>query len=107
MSEERKRFEDIREALCASRVGVHEGKMMSSDAIKFKNKVFAFFSTKDAMVFKLGKDAELEKYQAKLVPFNPFKKKGPLAGWFQASNEDKTYWKSLALEALDLMESSK
>lgn len=107
MSENRTLFEDIRAELCASRAGVHEGKMMSSDAIKYNGKVFAFFSTKEAMVFKLGKDADLSQFEAQLAPFNPFKKKGPLAGWFQASFADKAQWLPLSLSALTLMENSK
>jgi hypothetical protein len=104
---ERQTFEAIRSELCASRAGVHEGKMMSSDAIKFNGKVFAFFSTKNCMVFKLGKAANLAEFTAKLDVFNPFKNKGPLAGWYQASFSDKAHWKSLAHTALNLMENGK
>ena len=47
-------FEIIRSQFCSNYKDVTVGKMMSSEAIHYKGKVFAFFSTRQKMVFKLG-----------------------------------------------------
>ena len=49
-------FTQIRERYCRREINIQAGKMMSSEAITYRGKVFAFFSTKQKMVFKLGKD---------------------------------------------------
>ncbi|MEM9078505.1 MAG: hypothetical protein AAGC43_15795 [Bacteroidota bacterium] len=80
---------------------VTEGKMMSSPAIHFNKKVFAFFSKKNKMVFKLG--TTLTSISgAELVEFNPFKNKGPLTGWYEADYVDHAIWEELTEMALRL-----
>ncbi|MEM7659624.1 MAG: hypothetical protein AAF399_26145 [Bacteroidota bacterium] len=53
------------------------------------------------MVFKLGKTFDPEAHRVPgLFPFNPFRKKGPLPGWFAAPASVSAEWESLAQEAL-------
>lgn len=85
-------FEAIREALCTAQPGVTPGKMMSSPAVHYKGKVFAFFSTKQKMVFKLGKDFPIESLQVKAVEFNPFTNRKPLTGWYEVAFEYRQQW---------------
>ncbi|MFS4466287.1 hypothetical protein [Maribacter sp. 2210JD10-5] len=95
------RFETIRKFLCTSERNITEGKMMRSPAIHYKNKVFAFFSTKDRMVFKLGKVLDLSQYNFEILVFNPFKNKGPLTGWYEVDYINNDYWEQLAQKALE------
>ncbi|MEM9364232.1 MAG: hypothetical protein AAGA43_16440 [Bacteroidota bacterium] len=78
---------------------VTEGKMMSSPAILFNKKVFAFFSRKNKMVFKLGTTLPLNS-DVELFEFNPFKNKGPLTGWYEVDYSDYASWEELAELAL-------
>ncbi len=95
-------FEEIRTTFCEERELVTVGKMMSSEAIHYKGKVFAFLSTKGNMVFKLGKDFNLEAEDLPLEVFSPFKSEKPLSGWFQLGYEHKTSWFDLTERALEL-----
>ncbi|WP_343486932.1 hypothetical protein [Allomuricauda sp. d1] len=76
--------------------------MMSSPAIHYNGKVFAFFSTKQKMVFKFGKDYPLETLSVELQEFSPFKTKRPLSGWYEASFTNKKDWETLAELSLKL-----
>ncbi len=78
--------------------------MMSSPAIHYKNKVFAFFSKKHKMVFKLGKDFPLETLDVELSEFSPFKTKRALGGWYEANFEDQEHWEDLTYLALNLIQ---
>ena len=98
-------FEEIRQDFCNQHPLVRKGKMMSSDAITYKNKVFAFFSRNKKMVFKLGKGFDPESLEIDIQIFNPFKNRGPLNGWYEVSYSDKTHWQPLANQALDLLAS--
>ena len=53
-------YEFLRDKLC-HQDGVAIGKMMSSQAVKCKGKVFVFFH-QEKMTFKLGKDFDPEAY---------------------------------------------
>lgn len=56
------------------------------------------------MVFKLGKSFDpTELGSATVKPFNPFKNKGPLAGWFQVSFEEKELWEAMGRMALEVV----
>ncbi|WP_298238489.1 hypothetical protein [uncultured Algibacter sp.] len=98
-------FEDIRTIFCSQSEVITVGKMMSSEAIHYKGKVFAFFSTKEKMVFKLGKDFNPESDTLPLEVFSPFKSKKPLSGWFQLDYSYKQSWYNLAEKALQLIQS--
>ncbi|MEM7486371.1 MAG: hypothetical protein AAF348_14280 [Bacteroidota bacterium] len=79
-----------------------EGKMMSSPAIHYNNKVFAFFSRNHKMVFRLGKHFRVGQINVELKEFNPFKNKGPLSGWYEADFTEKEAWEELTELALSL-----
>lgn len=96
-------YEQIRDSFCKLDSDVIEGKMMSSPAIHYKNKVFAFFSRKNKMVFKLGKSYPLHEMDFEINAFNPFKNKGPLAGWYEVGYQHGDKWEALCNEALEMM----
>ncbi|MEN1784317.1 MAG: hypothetical protein AAGF77_04175 [Bacteroidota bacterium] len=97
-------FEAIKNRLVDASPAISSGKMMRSEAITYKGKVFAFFSTKQKLVVKLGKafDPNTVDYELKL--FQPFKRKGPLNGWFEISFAEKHHWEALAYQALNLLQ---
>lgn len=95
-------FEEIRQSFCEKHPEITIGKMMSSPAIHHRGKVFAFFSRKQRMVFKLGKDYPLNRSNYPLTEFNPFKTKGPLSGWYELPFMSKLEWKEMTLLALSL-----
>lgn len=96
-------FEEIRTRLVNQEDLVSEGKMMSTEAIKYDGNVFAFISNNGNMVFKFGKDFDPESQDFESIPFNPFKNKGPLAGWFEVSYLQHELWESLTKEALSII----
>lgn len=96
-------FEKIRDSFCTTDKAVTKGKMMSSPALHFKNKVFAFFSRKNTMVFKLGKNYPLNELEVPVKEFNPFKNKGPLPGWYEIDYTHHDKWANLTSKALELI----
>ncbi len=98
---EYERFEAIRNLFCQRHEGVTQGKMMHSPAIHYHNKVFAFFSRSKKMVFKLGKDYPLDGSDVEISAFNPFKNKGPLAGWYEVDHRFQDAWEELTATALE------
>lgn len=100
MEEQRTIFEQIRTKLIEEEKLVTDGKMMSTEAIKYVGNVFAFISKNGNMVFKFGKDFDSETQDFDSIPFNPFKNKGPLAGWFEVSFSQHELWEALTQEAL-------
>ncbi|TGV02016.1 hypothetical protein [Flavivirga rizhaonensis] len=96
-------FEAIRVKFCSNYKDVTVGKMMRSEAIHYKGKVFAFFSTKQKMVFKLGKGFNVKTIDVPLEMFSPFKNKKPMSGWYQLGAEYKDSWESLTSLALDII----
>ena len=107
MEEEYLCFNEIREGFCASDPDITSGKMMSSEAVTYKGKVFAFFSRKKKMVFKLGKGFDPDTMNFEIPVFNPFKNRAPLNGWFEVSFSDKKQWKPVAKKALELIKTTK
>lgn len=102
-SMELEKFKEIRNSLCAAHSKVTEGKMMSSPALHYNNKVFAFFSRNKKMVFKLGKEFSQNKVGFELREFSPFKTKKPLPGWFEVDYEHHQDWKPLSQKALQFI----
>lgn len=100
---EERLFEDIREELVSQNPDIAKGKMMSSEAITYQDKVFAFFSKKKKMVFKLGKAFDPDHVDMDIQVFNPFKNRGPLNGWFEVPYSEKEQWRPLAKQALDTL----
>lgn len=104
---EEKHFNLIRARFCQAAPDIKEGKMMSSEAITYKGKVFAFFSRKKKMVFKLGKSFDPDSMDIEIAVFNPFKKRAPLYGWFEVPYTDSKHWETLTNSALTLIKSEK
>ena len=96
-------FEKIRTRLISEENYVSAGKMMSTEAIKYNGKVFAFISRNGNMVFKFGVEFNPDDHEFESVPFNPFKKKSPLAGWFEVSYSQYQFCDTLTKEALSII----
>ena len=103
MNDRLKLFEEIRTRLVTKENLVTTGKMMSTEAIKYNGNVFAFLSKNGNMVFKFGKDFNPEDHEFESIPFNPFKNKGPLSGWFEVSYSHHELWESLTEESLSII----
>ncbi len=93
-------FKKIRTDFCLKESAIKPGKMMSSEAITYKENVFAFFSRKKKMVFKLGKDFDPDSVGREVCVFNPFKNRAPLHGWFEVPFTEKELWIPFAEQAL-------
>jgi hypothetical protein len=94
-------FLRIQEEMVAEYASVSPGIMMSSPAIRYKTKVFAFYHNNE-MIFRMGKDFDPSIFKLKKYSIlNPFKKKAPLYGWFQVSISEGKKWKKLAIYAYD------
>ena len=92
-------FKRIRQLLC-NEPDVAPGKMMSSEAIKCNDKVFAFFH-KEMMNVKLGADFDpMDHGIEEWYPLSPFKTKPPLKGWVMVPERYKEEWPRLAELAL-------
>ena len=103
MSDARDIFEAILETLSNENDDVIAGKMMSSDGIKYKAKVFAFFH-KEQMVFKLGREFEPETHGINNFSIlSPFKNKAPLYDWLEIPYASQMHWESLTRIALTRM----
>lgn len=100
---EEKYFNEIRKQYTNNYDFVEVGKMMSSEAITYKDKVFAFFSRKQKMVFKLGKSFDPSEIDDEIQVFNPFKKRGPLNGWYEVTYSKKELWTPLTERAFNLI----
>jgi hypothetical protein len=92
-------FQTIAQQLIDTHDAVTLGKMMSSPAITYKGKVFAFFHD-EMMTFKLGESCEpesmgIEDHQL----LAPFKTKPPMRAWFSIPKQQ--HWQKLALRALE------
>jgi len=98
-------FNEISEQFCLKYPKIKAGKMMSSDAITFNGKVFAFFSRKKKMVFKLGKEFDPDQEGFEICVFNPYKNRKPLNGWFEVPFTEKDKWKSFTEKALNQLKS--
>lgn len=100
----------LAEALVAKETGVERGRMMSSDAVTFGGKVFAFYTTKGhfaGLGVKLGRD--LDVFSLKLTEWEylaPFKSKPPMMDWIVVGNQDRDRWPEMARLAFDVMRSA-
>lgn len=98
-------FNEIRDRFCLKDTKIESGKMMISEAITYNGKVFAFFSQKKRMVFKLGKDFDPDSFGIEIRVFNPFKNRAPLNGWFEVPFTEKEQWEPLGKKALAQLKS--
>jgi len=102
---EEEAFMKIRSELVAALHNVKEGQMMRSPAIIVNDEVFAFFSRKKKMVFKL-RDSYIPTEET-IRPFNPFKNKGPLRGWYEVDFDLAGRWKEFSHQALQVVSHDK
>lgn len=107
MNKEEQYFNALRNQLCQGSPDVQSGKMMSSEGITYRGKVFAFFSRQQKMVFKLGKDFSPYELEIDIQVFNPFRHRAPLNGWFEVPYIHKKHWPSLAERALETIKQDK
>lgn len=94
-------YEAIREQFCLRHTYIASGKMMSSEAITYKDKVFTFYSRKKRMVFKLGTVFDRGQVDMEIAVFSPFKNRAPLRGWFEVPFDEKVLWIVMTEKALD------
>ena len=99
-------FNEIRDRFCLKNEDINSGKMMSSEAITYKGKVFAFFSKKQKMVFKLAKEFDPDNFGIEITVFNPFKNRAPLNGWFEVPFTEKEQWEPLTEKALLILKNT-
>lgn len=96
-------YDQIAEKMVQKYEDVHHGKMMSSPALVYNNKVFAFYYG-DSMVFKLGKDYDIRQHgEIEYELLNPFKNKAPMLAWFVISYDAVVHWDVLAEAAYKIM----
>ncbi|MEM7573945.1 MAG: hypothetical protein AAF433_13645 [Bacteroidota bacterium] len=93
-------FNRLRDEFCSQQPAVEPGRMMSSPAITYRGKVFAFFSRQRKMVFKLGKGFDPREYKNSLSVFNPFTQRPPMQAWFELSYDEHEQWYFFAEMAL-------
>lgn len=105
MREEQLYFEELREKITAGDMTLAAGKMMSSPAIVYQEKVFCFLNRKFKMVFKLGKGFDLDQLPHPAAEFSPFKNKKPLSGWYEVDFECANHWEALAHQSLRQLKS--
>ncbi|HZD34854.1 MAG TPA: hypothetical protein VE130_06585 [Nitrososphaeraceae archaeon] len=100
-------FLKIGEEMAAKYSSVSFGKMMSSPALRYKSRVFAFYHNNE-MIFRLGREFSPKIFNLKkCFVLNPFKNKAPMYSWFQVPFVENKKWKKLAEYALKkLMEES-
>ncbi|MCP4384489.1 MAG: hypothetical protein GY798_24270 [Hyphomicrobiales bacterium] len=100
----------LAEDLLANEAGVERGRMMSSDAVTFGGKVFAFYTTRGRFAglgIRLGRD--LDVFSLKLTDWEylaPFKSKPPMMDWIVVGKQDRDRWPEMARLALDVMRSA-
>lgn len=99
--------ESLFKAIAAKLAGENDlvglGRMMSSPGIRYGARVFAFFY-RGQMVFRLGKGFDPTAFEVRTYNLlNPFKRKGPMAGWYQVSSAEGDKWEALARHALRLI----
>jgi hypothetical protein len=102
-SEEEQCFRSIAALLASENNAITLGKMMSSLALHYQGKVFAFYYGKK-MVFRLGRDFQPEAFNIghyRLLA--PFKTKPPMVDWFEIPSADQHRWEELSRYALQLL----
>ncbi len=100
-------WRNLADGLVAHEAGVERGRMMSSDAVKFNGKVFAFFTASGRFAglgVRLGKEVDV--FSLKLRDWEylaPFKSKPPMMDWILIGPKDRARWGEMARLALDIM----
>lgn len=100
---EEQRFRSIAALLTSENSAITLGNMMSSPALQYQGKVFAFYYGKK-MVFRLGRDFQPESFHIQHYSLlAPFKTKPPMVDWFEIPFADQHWWEELARYALKLL----
>ena len=98
--EEEQRFRSLAALLARENSAISVGKMMSSPALCYRRKVFAFYFGKQ-MVFRLGRDFQPESFNVQQYHvLAPFKTKSPMVDWFEIPFAEQHRWDDLARLAL-------
>jgi hypothetical protein len=93
-------FRSIAARLTSENSAITLGKMMSSPALQYQGKVFAFYYDKK-MVFRLGRDFQPELFNIQHYRLlAPFKTKPPMVDWFEIPSDDQHRWEELSRYAL-------
>ena len=101
------RWQRLADDLVANQAGVERGRMMSSDAVTFGGKVFAFYTTKGRFAglgVRLGREVGV--FSLKLAEWEylaPFKTKPPMMDWILIGSGDRDRWPEMAGLGLDIM----
>ncbi len=107
MDKEEEYFHKIADKLSKEYKFVKTGKMMSAPGISYKKKFFAFYYKKE-ITLRLGKEFVPKEHGIKKWQYlNPFKNKAPMKNWFQIPYSEKTFWKKLAIFAMNNLSEEK
>ncbi len=102
-NEEEHCFRSIAALLASENSAITLGKMMSSPALHYQGKVFAFYYEKQ-MVFRLGRDFQPESFNIQHYRvLAPFKTKPPMVDWFEIPSAHQHRWEELSRYALQLL----
>lgn len=97
---EEQRFRSIAALLTNENSAITLGKMMSSPALHYQGKVFAFYYDKK-MVFRLGRNFQPELFDIRHYSLlAPFKTKPPMVDWFVIPFDDQHRWEEMSRYAL-------
>ena len=100
---EEQRFRSIATLLARENSAITLGKMMSSPALHYQGKVFAFYYGKK-MVFRLGRDFQPESFNIQdYSVLAPFKTRPPMVDWFEIPFANQHRWEELSRYALGLL----
>lgn len=98
--DEEQRFRSIAAQLARENSAITLGKMMSSPALQYQGKVFAFYYGKQ-MIFRLGRAFQPEAFHIQQYQvLAPFKTKPPMVDWFEIPFAEQHRWEDLARYAL-------
>jgi hypothetical protein len=93
-------FMSLVDQFCQLEQEVSPGKMMSSPALKYNDKVF-LFNDKKTLCFRLGPHFDAKKFGLKKPKLlSPFKTRAPLKGWYIVGENESHLWEALAHKAL-------
>lgn len=100
-------WQRLADDLVAGESGVEHGKMMSSDAVTYGGKVFAFYTTRGrfgGLGLRIGRDADIAGLKLRGWEYlAPFKSKPPMKDWILVGAQDRERWPELARLGLKAM----
>jgi hypothetical protein len=103
-------WRELAESLVTREEGVDHGKMMSSDAVTYGGKVFAFYTTRgrfEGLGVRLGRDHDIAGLKLSSWEYlAPFKSKPPMKDWILVGPVERKRWPELARLALKTMKAA-